>query len=73
MVAHMNAVAVCPEGKEFLEVPSGRMRCALYLTPFTIAAMKATEKASADSILPQSLRLSTLQAFIINIAAAGEY
>ena len=73
IVAHINAVAVCPDGKERLFEPSGRFSFTVCFSVFTTLAIKAIEKASDTAILPHELRPSTPRAFIPSITAAGEY
>ena len=73
MAAVMNAVAVCPDGNEFLDVPSGLGRRTVYFSPFTIPAIKAPEKASDTSILPHDDLPSYPNAFNPTITAAGTY
>ena len=56
--AVMNAVAVCPEGKELYFEPSGLSLPIDYLPALTIIAMEAAENALDVSILPHEERLS---------------
>lgn len=69
----MKLVAVCPEGKELSDVPSGRGLRTVYFTPFTTAVMTATEKASETAILPHELRLSYPHILSPSVRAAGAY
>ena len=64
---------ICPDGKEWLLEPSGRITLEVVFNELTAAAMRATEKASEASILPHELRPSTPPAFIPSITAAGRY
>jgi hypothetical protein len=74
IVADMNAVAVCPEGKELYALPSGRSLPTEYLMPFTVAAMMATENASLTNIrLQEELRPSIPYAFIPTVSITGAY
>ena len=73
MVAAMNAVAVCPDGKELWLPELGRCDLAVYLIPFTRVAMIATEKASAVIMRPHELRLFTPPIFSPSIRTAGAY
>ena len=73
MVAVINAVAVCPEGKECLFEPSGRSTLVVRFNVFTTLPIRMAEKASETIILPHELRLCTLATFIPSIIAAGAY
>lgn len=73
MVATIKAVAVCPEGKELFELPSGRGLRTVYFMPFTRPAMIAAENASDTSMRPHWVRLSYPDTFIPTIAMAGAY
>src|SRR5690606_15770267 len=44
-LAFIKELAVCPEGKELLELPSGRSTLAVYLMLFTSAPMIRAENA----------------------------
>jgi len=52
----MKAVAVCPEGKELRDDPSGRITRQEYLSELTPMAMSPAEKASETSMRPHELR-----------------
>ena len=73
MAAIMKLVAVCPEGKELLEVPSGRGLAAEYFIPLTAIVMMAAENASETAMRPQEVRLSYPPAFNPSSTAAGAY
>lgn len=73
IVAVMKAVAVCPEGNELRDDPSGRITRQEYLSELTAMAISPTEKASDVSIRPHELRLRTPAAFMPTITAAGAY
>jgi len=73
IVAAMKAVAVCPEGKELRDDPSGRITRQEYLSELTPMAMSPAEKASETSMRPHELRPLTPQAFRATIAPAGAY
>ncbi len=73
IVAVINAVAVCPEGKEWLLEPSGRTICVVLFNVLTTDAIATAENASDTSILFQELRPFTPAAFSPNIKAAGAY
>lgn len=69
----LKAVAVCPEGKELRDDPSGRITRQEYLSELTPMAMSPAEKASETSMRPHELRPLTPQAFRATIAPAGAY
>lgn len=48
----MNAVAVCPEGKEWLFDPSGRITWVVFFNVLITLPINSTEKASDASIRP---------------------
>ena len=73
MVAVMKAVAVCPEGKEWLFEPSGRVTWVVCLSVLTTLPINKAENASDASMRPHELRLSTPPIFIPSITAAGRY
>ena len=73
IAAVMNAVAVCPDGNEFLAEPSGLGLLTEYFSPLTSPAMIAPEKASETSILPHEVRPSYPAAFSPTRTTAGTY
>ena len=72
-VAPTNEVAVCPEGHELAELPSGRISLAVYLIPLTSAAMITYDIPTLESIRGQSLRPSTPANFSPSVMAGPKY
>ena len=73
IVAVMKAVAVCPEGKELRDEPSGRITRQEYFNELTPTAIRPAEKASETSMRPHELRPLTPKAFMPTITPAGAY
>ena len=71
MVAVMKAVAVWPDGNEWLSAPSGRITLVVCFSPFTTPPMMAAEKASDTSMRPHELRPFTPAVFSPSSTAAG--
>lgn len=69
----MNAVAVCPEGKDLSSEPSGLVTLVVFFSVPTMPAIRTAEIASDTAILSHELRLSTPSAFSPTITASGEY
>ena len=72
-MAVTNAVAVCPEGKEWSSELSGRpvlMRCFMLCVA---ASMIAPPAAPDTAMRAHELRLSTPKAFSPSVAASGRY
>ena len=57
MVAHMKAVAVCPEENELLDVLSGRVSRVVYFKDLTNPAINAAEKTLLTASSFHELRL----------------
>ena len=71
IVAVIKAVAVCPEGKLCLLLPSGRVTLVVYLSPCTTPVIKVMVIASLIIILPHEDLLGTPAAFKPSMTAAG--
>uniref|UniRef100_UPI00402622CD hypothetical protein n=1 Tax=Phocaeicola coprophilus TaxID=387090 RepID=UPI00402622CD len=73
MVAHIKAVAVCPEGNELFEELSGRVSFVVYFSALTKPAMRAAEKTLLTVSSFHELRPSSPASFSPQVAASGTY
>ena len=72
-MAVTNAVAVCPDGKEWSSVLSGLPVLIRYFMLWVAASIIAPPMAPEVTMRPHELRLSTPRAFSPRVAARGRY
>lgn len=73
IVAHIKAVAVCPEGNELFDELSGRISLVVYFKVLTKPAIKAAEKTLLTVSSFHELRLSTPANFMPHVVTNGTY